>query len=498
MKDPGTLMLRATTINMVVAVGMALYFLIVPGILVVWNMRDPAMREPGIPRMARRLHDDLTPRLRLWAERRIKAGTATRLDLYDVPSTEWPIFSCVFYLWATESLQDSWTQHPIGPQPRDTARATIDVALRLVLDPAHHSWVRTHWGPNYMHRENVFFRSLVIAALTSHYKLTGDVSHLDLLKDQLDTLSAELDASPFGILNDYPGECYPIDVLAAYAWICRADRTIGTDHSAVLSRAVRAFEGRMLDSRGLIPYQSDPMTAIQCQPSRGVGNSHVCIFAPELWPDRAQAWYSAYEQHFWQRRILAAGFREFPKDLPGNDWTYDVDAGPIIAGFSPAANAFGLAAARVNGRFDHAYTLAAQVIPATWPLPGGGLLGTRILSDPYHAPYLGETALLFFLTRQPASGLPVVTGGGKPGMYYVELAILFGGGILVAWSSVSAWRRRRRNASRFRTPAPRLQAAMWLALMVAGLLLLFLQWPGWGIMLILTGQFLPFDRKVEA
>ena len=46
---------------------------------------------------------------------------------------------------------------------------------------------------------------LVIAALTSHARLTGDKEYLPLLKDQVDSLSAELDASRHGLLDDYPG-----------------------------------------------------------------------------------------------------------------------------------------------------------------------------------------------------------------------------------------------------------------------------------------------------
>jgi len=58
--------------------------------------------------------------------------------------------------------------------------------------------------------------------ITSHARLTGSQDHLDMLRDQMDSLSHELDASPWGLLDDYPDECYPIDVFAATYLIRRA------------------------------------------------------------------------------------------------------------------------------------------------------------------------------------------------------------------------------------------------------------------------------------
>jgi hypothetical protein len=318
----------------------------------------------------------------------------------------------VFFLWATEALQKAWEEDNslATKAPKEYAKGAIEAATDLVMDPVHHTWVKEHWGENYMHTNNVYFRSLLIAALTSYYNLTGNDQHLPMLRDQVETLSADLDASPHGVLEDYPFECYPIDVFAAIAWIRRADQVLSTDHSEFARRAIRAFQGRMLDKRGLIPYIVDHRTGALLGPSRGVGMSHVCIFAPELYPQHAETWYSLYEEQFWQERMTAAGFREFPKDLPDRDWLHDVDAGPVINGFGPTANAFGVAAARANGRFDHAWTLSAQILAACWPLPDGTLLGPRILSSAVDAPYLGEAAILSFLTQQPVEGMTITTG----------------------------------------------------------------------------------------
>lgn len=42
------------------------------------------------------------------------------------------------------------------------------------------------------------------------------------------------------------------------------------------------------------------------------------------------------------------------------------------------------------------------MIAASWPLPNGTLLFPRIFSNRDHAPYLGEMAILFQLSREPA------------------------------------------------------------------------------------------------
>ena len=89
----------------------------------------------------------------------------------------------------------------------------------------------------------------------------------------------------------------------------------------------------------------------------------MLIWASELWPETAQSWYAQYQKHFWQEGWLLTGFREFPKRYPTPDWrVFDVDAGPVLAGYGTAASAFGIGAARANGDFEHAYPLSAQAL----------------------------------------------------------------------------------------------------------------------------------------
>ena len=127
------------------------------------------------------------------------------------------------------------------------------------------------------------------------------------------------------------------------------------------------------------------------------------------------------------------GFREFPNDLPGGNWHMDVDAGPVLRGFGFAACAFGVGAARVNGHMEHAGPLAEEMLAVSCPLPNGTLLLPRFLSNAADAPYLGEAAILFNLTRTPAAGVTVTTGGSTPFFVYLVLGLqtALGGGFVV-------------------------------------------------------------------
>jgi hypothetical protein len=484
-------------VNAVVVIVVALWFFLLPGVILTRDLADPALRQPvGIPRAAWRVHRRLSPRYERWARERMASGKAAQAELYDVVATEWAMFGSVFYLAATDNLQREWARHPGRPPqtaPAVYARGAIEAATDLVLDPAHHTWVRTHWGSDYLHRENVFFRALLIQAMMARENLVRDGRDMSLLRDQVESLSAELDASPHGILNDYPSECYPIDVFAAVAMIRRADALLGTDHRAFVERERRAFSGNLVDEHGLPGYFASPKAGMLEDYSRGIGNSYVCVYCPELYPDWASDWYDRYVKGFWQRRIGAAGFREYARDIPGKDWFYDVDAGPVIAGFGPGANAYGVAAARANGRFDDAWTLSSQVLAAAWPLPGGAWLGARILSNAAHAPYLGEANLLFLFTTMPAPGVPVRTGGEMPPLVYGAFVFYFGLGFTILIVGLVAYRK----AASLPIPARcAVQFTIWSIMMTSGLIVIAFQQLALGALLVLVAQFLPRKERI--
>lgn len=418
------------------------YYFLLPGIAVLRDLNDPAMRGTGIPRRAKVLHRDLSAQIEAWARDRIVTRTASDAALHDVPTTEWPMFTAVFYLMATENMAKQRAFDGEAGTPPEYAHGAIEASKDLLLDPSHHTWVRTHWGDDYMHDNNVFFRALIIAGLTSYENLTHNGSTLPVLREQVDSLAAILDASPLGVLDDYPGECYPIDVLGAVAFIRRADAVLGTDHSEFVARELRAFQGPMADPLGLVPYRMDLPSGRHVQEARGIGNSWIAMFAPELWPVEAAEWHETYTRHFWQDRGWASGFREYPRTQGEPEWTFEIDAGFVLDGFGTAASAFGIGGARRNGRLDQAYELSAEMIAMSWPLPNGTLLGPRTVSHAADAPYLGESAIMYFLTVQPARGARLVRGGTTPVLVYAMLALYFGVSAVVAWG---VYRRVREN-----------------------------------------------------
>lgn len=482
--------------NAIVLALIGIYYFVIPSIILIQDIRDPALYTGEIPKFVYRWHRNLSERYETWARERVASGKAAQASLQDISGTEWPIFGSVYYLWSTEALQDAWGKDPsLTPtMPSEYARGAIEAAAALVVDPNHAAWVRKHWGDDYLYTENIFYRMLYISGLTSYQKLLGDDRYQELLLSQIDALSNELDASPYGLLDDYPDQCYPIDILPAIAVIQRADEVLGTDHSAFVARASRGFEGARLDMQTSLPaYIADSRTGSGIGPSRGVGISYMLIWAPEVWPEIAQDWYSRYENFFWQDNWLVAGFREFAKGSPFPEWyLLDVDAGPVVGGYGTAASAFGIGATRANGRLDQAYPLAGEALVVSWPLADGTLLGARSLSNLSDAPYLGESALLFTFTRTPVtenmntikSSLPVVVYLGI--LLYAVLGIAI---IAFSIKSIKKWPSHRFAEANF--PLPHLKLIIWSALIVSSLVLLAVRASAAGIFCMILAQILP-------
>jgi len=486
-------------INAAIIIFLSAYVLLIPAGMLILSLRDPCLHSGDQLRCAFRWHRSLSTRFEKWARRRVESGAAKNLTTEDIAGTEWPLFGSVFYLWATEALQQVHYMNPTlaSSSPRSYAQGAITAATELIVDPNHADWVKEHWGKDYLTKENLFYRMLLISGLTSYQKLLNDKKYEDLLRSQVESLASEIDASPYGLLDDYPGQCYPVDIVPAIAAIRRADAVLKTDHSEFVARAIRGFQGTSLDeSTGLPAYVVDSKTGRAKDTARGVGISFMLIWAAELWPETARDWYAKYEEHFWKQGRWFAGFREYPNRVDVGRFAFnDVDAGPVIDGYGVAACAFGLGAARVMGRPDHTYPLAAEALVAAWPLPDGMMLGPRLLSGFSDAPYLGEAALLFAFTRRPVEVSKIIDRGKLPWSVYtsVLLGLCLGTYVIVA----TILKSRRWHKAEPRVPAPAWQLSAWSLLIIAAVLIWTMSSVWIGLIFLLAAQLIPLRVKLQ-
>jgi hypothetical protein len=483
-------------VNAAVIVFLAFYVFLIPAVTIIYNLSDLGLRGSTIPKCVFGWHKSLSHKYEKWAKSRVKTGMASNLTTENISGTEWPVFGSVFYLWATESLQNEYNNnHKLASSaPNVYAKGAIEAAAALIADSNHANWVKLHWGDDYLKKENLFYRMLLIGGLTSYQKLSGDKKYEDFLRQQVESLTKELDESPFGLLDDYPGQCYPVDIVPAIAAIKRADAVLGTDHSEFVKRAVRGFEDTRLDeSTGLPAYVVNSKTGRAEDSARGVGISYMLIWAPEIWPETARDWYGKFEKYFWKQNKWIAGFREFPPSVDLKRFIFlDVDSGPVVGGYGAGASAFGIGATRAMGRFDHAYPLAAEAIAGSWPLPNGTLLFPRALSNMSDAPYLGEAALIFALSRKTIETNIVPANGMLPWVVYIEIILFLCLGIYIVISTLYRTKKGYKLSDKYHFPWPKAQVIVWLILFIVSLITITLINVIIGLIILLISQMIPF------
>jgi len=350
---------------------------------------------------------------------------AASLHHQDVAGTEWPMFGAVFYLVTAEEL------HRRGAidATRGRVRQAVDRAVEIVASPDTATWVITKWGPSYLERENVFYRMLLIMGFAAYDSMTGDQRYQATMTEQRTSLARELMAAPFHVLDDYPGECYPNDVLWAVAAIQRASRLSGTNSDDLVAAIMTAMNGPLKAQEGMPAFQVDARSGALLQGARGCGNSGILPFAAELDVDKAVKWYRAYEKGFWKDTGWAVGFTEEPHGT-AQDFM-DVDSGPVVFGFGSVASAFGIGAAKSVGRFDHAAPLTMEAVAAAWPTPFGMILPGAMGYLAADSWSLGEVALLYTMTRPVFTEETVPFTGRTPLMVWLLFIVYAGLGILV-------------------------------------------------------------------
>jgi hypothetical protein len=433
-----------------VVIVLSLMLFIYPAITIFLVTTDSQLRHTGESRLAVRWFQSATPRFLSWANMYLDTDFAASLYHDDVPATEWPIFGAVFFLVTADDLN---RQGKIDAT-QGTIREAVDKAAQIVASPVTGTWVRTKWGDGYLEKENVFYRTLMILGLTSYQTMTADTRYRDIVSHQRTTLGDELLKAKFHLRNDYPGECWPADMLWATAAIQRAARLEGAPRDKLASGLMKTFDGPLLAPEGLPAFQADAQTGRIIQNARGCGNSGILLFAAELDPAVARRWYAAYERGYWKDTGWLAGFSERP--LAAADNFTDVDSGPVLFELGSVASAFGIGAAKTAGRFDHAAPLTMEAVACSWPTPFGplipGFMG-RVAAKSWS---LGEVGLLFSMTRPTLAAETVPFTGHAPAVVWILFATYLGIGLFLIWYEIRCLKHRLR---RYRQPSAKPQPA---------------------------------------
>jgi hypothetical protein len=439
-----TLGFRLTVSATVVVLALMLF--IYPAVTIVLLVFDSQLRETGESRLTASWFESAAPRFLSWANDYIETRYAKSLYHDDIPATEWPMFGAVFFLVTAEDLQ----RRGRIDATQGTLREAVGKAAEIVASPETATWVKTKWGARYLEKENVFYRMLLVLGLSSYERITADTRYHGLMAGQRVALAKELAAAKLNLRDDYPGECYPADMLWAVAAIQRAARLDGAQHDELANRLLKSFEGRLKTADGLPGFQADSRSGRLMQGARGCANSGIVLFAFELDPKVAGQWYGDYEKNFWKDTGWVVGFTEMPRDAHSD--FEDVDSGPVFFQIGSVASAFGIGAAKTAGRIDHAAPLTLEVVAASWPTPFGFLVPGLMGRLAAHSWSLGEVALLFSMTRPTLADRTVPFQGHTPWIVWVLVAAYAGIGLFLIWFEVRSCRRL------LRRPAPHLTA----------------------------------------
>lgn len=198
-------------------------------------------------------------------------------------------------------------------------------------------------------------------------------------------LETRLLASPQGLLETYPGECYPLDNAAGIASLALRDRTVQGTISVPVRRWLDAYLTRWQDPHSGLLYQAvDYTTGSPRDHPRGSGTNLAVYFLGFADPALSLQLHASALASLADTGLGFTAMREYPRGMNGRG---DIDSGPLFAGWSISSTGFSLAGCRQQGdaagfttrwRLVHLFGIPSQRAGRTHFVTGGRL-GDAIL-----------------------------------------------------------------------------------------------------------------------
>jgi hypothetical protein len=124
----------------------------------------------------------------------------------------------------------------------------------------------------------------------------------------------------------------------------------GPTYNAVIDSWLAKVKSK-LDTNGLIPHSSDPLSGNSLENSRGSSQSLMLIFLRDIDQSFAKNQFEIYNKLFVASRFGLPCIYEYPR----GEWgTGDIDSGPVILGIGGAASIVGMRTLATYGQEEDA------------------------------------------------------------------------------------------------------------------------------------------------
>lgn len=303
----------------------------------------------------------------------------------------------VAYLIYGESLVNVGLANPSDIPKRRRLAEEVEWCLEQLAEPAI-----ADTFPDTQVPQGLFLlsrRTLVLAGLhlisdTVPYQLTDEYHDNCLL------MANAFEDSPWGLLDSFPGFCWPPDNLAALRCLRLHDEMLGTDYASA-AKEWKSWASTVLSApSAILPFRADSQTGEAAIPGRGSSQALSLIEMRDVDEDLFRQQYLRFRSRFGNSLLGLRTWREFPK---GEESRNEIDTGPVIRGHGVLATLTGMVAAKLAGDEE-------------------GFSGTMALMEAIGRPsiengmrhYLGGRVLILDLLTAYALSARPWTNGARP------------------------------------------------------------------------------------
>jgi len=287
------------------------------------------------------------------------------------------------------------------PETREEACALLPAWIETVQRPEFRQFDRRRWaGEDALDSldtgtGHIGYLGHLNFMLAAYHRLCDGGPYTDLFHAVSAALAARVSAQPYLNAETYPGEIYLPDNAVVVSSLALYEQTFPQRATNVAAAWLEEVHQNLrIVPTGLLPFSLSTQ-GFPLQGPRGSSATWNTFYLFHIDAGFALTHFRSTRESFFDPLWFGlGGMREFPNGVEGYG---DIDSGPLVAGFSPAATGFGIAGARVaqDPEVLSGLLLTAEAAGTTWQWNGR----RRYL----FAPLVGDAILLAMMTATPWS-----------------------------------------------------------------------------------------------